>query len=72
MAKKNKKVNAPPPADRHTTPRAVFHLPPELLAIIDAQAEMNERSRTGEILRILKAHYRDLGLWPPPPSEDSE
>lgn len=71
MAKKKKTVQTTQ-QDRHTTPRVVFHLPPELLAIIDAQADVNERSRTGEILRILKAHYRTLGLWPPPPPEDEE
>ena len=65
MAKKRKKdVNDT--TDRHTTPRVVFHLPEELLAVIDGQADANDRTRTAEILRALKGYYKGMGLWPPP------
>jgi predicted glycosyltransferase len=43
-------------------------MPTELRDVIDAQAEANDRTRTAEILRILKSHYRNLGVWPPPPA----
>jgi hypothetical protein len=65
MAKKRKQdVNDT--TDRHTTPRVVFHLPEELLAVIDGQADANDRTRTAEILRALKGYYKGIGLWPPP------
>jgi hypothetical protein len=63
MAKRKKKVEAMY-QDRHTSPRVVFHLPEELLALIDRQAEANDRTRTGEILRALKSYYQAQGLWP--------
>lgn len=69
MAKKRKKpVNATTP-DRHTTPRVVFHLPEELLAVIDGEAEQHDRTRTAELVRALKGYYQARGLWPPPPAE---
>jgi hypothetical protein len=77
MAKKKRdkavpRTEAPEPTyeDRHTSPRVVFHLPDELLAVIDREAEENDRTRTGEILRALKAYYRDKGLWPPAGQSD--
>jgi hypothetical protein len=70
MTKKRKKdVNA---TDRHTTPRVVFHLPEELLAIIDDQASANDRTRTAEILRAIKGYYKGLRLWPPPSQSADE
>lgn len=70
MAKKKRKpVNAT--QDRHTTPRVVFHLPPELLAVVDGEAETNDRTRTAEILRALKGYYRAQGKWPPSPDPAS-
>jgi hypothetical protein len=48
-----------------TTPRVVFHLPPELLAVIDAQRREGDRTRTAEIVRALKAYYHSQGCWPP-------
>jgi hypothetical protein len=50
--------------DRHTTPRVVFHLQEELLSLIDSEAEANDRTRTAEIVRALKAHYQAQGKWP--------
>ena len=71
MAKKKKQpVNTTP--DRHTTPRVVFHLPGELLQVIDGQAEANDRTRTAEIIRALKSHYTKQGLWPPPSAPAAE
>lgn len=64
MAKKKQPVNAIA-SDRHTSPRVVFLLPPSLLAVIDEQAEANDRTRTAEILRVLKRHYSSAGLWSP-------
>jgi hypothetical protein len=65
MAKKKKPVKSAS-RDRHTTPRVVFHLAPDLLAVIDAQRTEGDRTRTAEIVRALKAYYRARGLWPPP------
>jgi hypothetical protein len=66
MGKNRKKdVNATS-SDRHMTPRVVFHLPEELLAVIDGQADANDRTRTAEILRAIKSYYKGMGLWPPP------
>jgi hypothetical protein len=62
---KRKKKPMQATQDRHTTPRAVFHLPAQLLEVIDRQADANDRTRTAEILRALKGYYRDQGLWPP-------
>lgn len=64
MAKRKKPVNATP-TDRHTTPRVVFHLPEDLLGIIDREADANDRTRTAEIVRALKSHYQGRDLWPP-------
>jgi hypothetical protein len=64
MAKKKSKPVESTYEDRHTSPRVAFHLPEQLLAVIDREAEENDRTRTGEILRALKAYYRDRGLWP--------
>lgn len=69
MAKKKPgRVNTT--ADRHTTPRVVFHLPSDLLSIIDGEADSNDRTRTAEIIRALKAYYMDKGLWPPADAPD--
>jgi hypothetical protein len=65
MAKKRKKPVEATYQDRHTSPRVVFHAPEDLLAVIDQEAGENDRTRTAEILRALKAYYRDRGLWPP-------
>ena len=51
--------------DRHTSPRVVFHLPQELLDLIDREAGEEDRTRTAEILRALKGYYTARGLWPP-------
>jgi hypothetical protein len=53
----------PPPWYRHGI---VFHCPADLLALVDAQAEENGRTRTSEIVRTLRLAYQNLGLWPPP------
>jgi hypothetical protein len=64
MAKKRKSVQSTY-EDRHTSPRVVFYLPEELLAVIDGQAREADRTRTAEIIRALKAYYSVAGLWPP-------
>jgi uncharacterized membrane protein len=64
MAKKKKPVKSAS-RDRHTTPRVVFHLAPDLLAVIDAERAEGDRTRTAEIVRALKSYYRGKGLWPP-------
>jgi hypothetical protein len=69
--KKTKKPVSTTQQDRHTTPRVVFHLSDELLAIIDGEADANDRTRTAEILRALKGYYASRGLWPPPPADPS-
>jgi hypothetical protein len=73
MAKKKKPEKKPVPStyqDRHTLPRAVFHLPRPLLDLIDAEAEEADRTRTAEIVRALKGYYQARGLWPPPGTSD--
>jgi hypothetical protein len=70
MARKKKPVRSVY-QDRHTMPRAVFHLPQELLNLIDSRAEENDRTRTAEIVRALKGYYQGLGLWPLPGSQDT-
>jgi hypothetical protein len=62
MAKK--KQGRKPPEYQH--PRVVFHCPAELLAVIDARAEENGRTRTSEMVMVLKDAYQRLGLWPAP------
>jgi hypothetical protein len=61
MAKKKPRRN--PPAYQH--PRVVFHIPQELLDIIDSRAEENGRTRTSELVMALRLAYEQLGLWPP-------
>ncbi|MBL8795547.1 MAG: hypothetical protein JNM56_16700 [Planctomycetia bacterium] len=58
--------------DRHTSPRVVFHLPQSLLDLIDSEAQANDRTRTGEILRALKSHYGNAGLWPPADADSDD
>jgi hypothetical protein len=58
----------------HKPRRVVFHLPQTLLAIIDREAEANDRTRTSEIIRALRSHLRAAGRWPrssPPPTDPS-
>jgi hypothetical protein len=69
MSKKKKPVDATY-QDRHTSPRVVFHLPAELLAVIDRQADEADRTRTAEIIRALKNYYQAQGLWPVPSQEN--
>lgn len=52
--------------DRHTLPRVVVHLPQSLLDLIVEDATAEDRTRTAQVLRILKAHYQEAGRWPPP------
>jgi hypothetical protein len=61
MAKKNRK----PAVYKH--PRVVFHCPPDLLAAIDAHADAEYRDRTKELVMVLTAAYRQMGLYPPRP-----
>jgi hypothetical protein len=68
MAKKKPKRN--PPAYQH--PRVVFHLPQELLDIVDARAEENGRTRTSELVMALRQAYQQLGLWPPRPDKSAD
>jgi hypothetical protein len=67
MGKKKKPVDAT--EEKTTSPRVVFLLPRSLLEVIDQQADAADRTRTAEIIRALKAHYRQQGLWPPPRPE---
>jgi hypothetical protein len=50
--------------DRHTNPRVVFHLPQWLLDVLDDEANENDRTRTAELIRILKGHFRNIGKLP--------
>ncbi len=59
--KKPKPVNA---TDRYLNPRVVFHLPQWLLDLLDTEAEANDRTRTAEIIRALKSHYKSTGKLP--------
>lgn len=69
MAKKKPKNVSATSQDRHTSPRLAFHLPQWLLDAIGSEATANDRTKTAEILRVLKAHYRELGYSPPPDEE---
>jgi hypothetical protein len=68
MAKK--KPGRKPPQYQH--PRVVFHCPADLLALVDAQAEENGRTRTSELVRAIRLAYQQQGLWPPPAGPKSE
>lgn len=69
MAKKKPKRK---PAN-YQHPRIVFHCPEDLLAVIDRRAEDNGRTRTSEMVMVLRDAYRQLGLYPPaPPQPDAE
>jgi hypothetical protein len=70
MAKKKGKPVDATYQDRHTSPRVVFHLPAELLAVVDGEAEENDRTRTAELIRALKGYYQSRGKWPPPKEGD--
>ena len=50
--------------DRHLQPRIVFHLPQEVLDLLNERAAEARRSRSAEILLALEGHYRRLGVWP--------
>lgn len=63
-SKRSKKV------DRHVTPRVVIHIPEDLLAEIEKDAAAEDRTRTAQILRLLKQHYQEEGRWHPPESEE--
>jgi hypothetical protein len=69
MAKKKGKPVQPTYQDRHTSPRVVFHLPDDLLALIDQQAAAADRTRTAEIIRAIRSYYQAQGLWPLPQQE---
>lgn len=43
-------------------PRVVFHCPQDILDVIDRRAEENGRTRTSELVMVLRAAYRELGL----------
>lgn len=45
--------------------RVVLLMPVDLLAVIEAEADAQDRTRTAEIVRAIKGHYRSAGLWPP-------
>ena len=66
MAKKKKNVSAATSDDRHTKPRVVFHPPADLLEALDAEAGENDRTRTAELVRAMKAYLQSRGKWPPP------
>jgi hypothetical protein len=42
-----------------------IRFPPDYLSALQALAERNHRSLTGELLVALDAHLRAAGLWPP-------
>ena len=60
MAKKPPKRN--PPIYQH--PRVVFHCPQDILDAVDRRAEENGRTRTSELVMVLRQFYRDQGLLP--------
>jgi hypothetical protein len=60
-----KKPKRKPPNYRH--PRVVFHVPAELLAVIDESAREVSRTRTAELVRRLTEAYVAVGRWPPAP-----
>jgi hypothetical protein len=64
MAKK-KPGGHTPPSYQH--PRVVFHLPQEILDAVDRRAEEYGRTRTSELVMVLRQAYRDMGLLPPKP-----
>jgi hypothetical protein len=66
MARKKRKPVQSTYEDRHTTPRVVFHLPGDLLTLIDQQAAAADRTRTAEIIRAIRSYYQAQGLWPLP------
>ena len=45
--------------------RIVFLAPPDIAAIVDAEADENSRTRTAEILRLLREALKARGKWPP-------
>lgn len=66
MAKKKPKRK--PPVYVH--PRVVFHCPKGLLAAIDKRAEENGRTRTSELVMVLRQLYQDMGLYNPATEAD--
>jgi hypothetical protein len=60
-----KKPKRQPPNYQH--PRVVFHVPAELLAVIDTRAGEARRTRTAELIRQLMKAYAADGDWPPAP-----
>jgi hypothetical protein len=60
---KKKKGGHVPPSYQH--PRVVFHLPQEILAAVDARADEYGRTRTSELVMVLRQAYREMGLLPP-------
>jgi hypothetical protein len=62
MARKKLPKRKPP---NYQHPRVVFHLPQELLDVVDAAAAGIGRTRTAEIIWRLQEAYVAAGLWPP-------
>ncbi len=58
------------PNDRHLAPRITLRLPSKESEILKQLAERNERTLTAEILRALRKHFTEEGLWPPSSTAD--
>jgi hypothetical protein len=52
--KKGRKKVTTTHEERRTHPRVVFHLPEELLKAVDREAEANDRTRTAQLIRIIR------------------
>lgn len=60
MAKKKKRKPAV-----YQNPRVVFHVPADLLHAVDARAREFGRTRTSELVMVLRQAYEQMGQLPP-------
>ena len=68
MPRKPKKTVKPvedPKPDLHQGAPFTMRLPADMLAVLDAVAGENDRSRTGEIRLAIRKHLIEIGRWPP-------
>lgn len=69
MAKKKPTMSPAASEQKTLAPvRVVFMVPADLVAVADANADDNGRTRTAELVRAIRAYYTSQGLWPPKPS----
>ena len=56
------------PADRHVSPRVVFHLEQEVLDLLNEHIEESpvELKLSAVLRRAVKMYLESVGKWPPP------